>query len=51
VRQKLTVASDIEQDELQSLCLADTKIKEMIDGKEVKKVIIVPKKLVNIVVK
>jgi leucyl-tRNA synthetase len=51
VRQKLTVASDIAQDELQSFCLADSKIKEMTDGKEVKKVIVVPKKLVNIVVK
>ena len=50
VRQKLTVASDIQKDELQSLCLADSKIKEMTDGKEIKKVIVVPKKLVNIVV-
>jgi len=51
LRQKLSVAADISSDELKAECLADSKIKEWVDGKEIKKVIVVPKKLVNIVVK
>ena len=38
-------------DELQALALASERIKELTDGKEIVKVIVVPKKLVNIVVK
>ncbi len=51
VRQKLSVESGISDEELKSLSLRDPRIQEWTQGKEIKKVIIVPKKLVNIVVK
>ena len=50
VRQKISVASGISNDDLKAQCLEDSKIKEWTEGKEVKKVIVIPKKLVNIVV-
>ncbi len=49
VRQKITVQADISEDDLKSLTLADPKIRELTDGQEIKKIIVVPKKLVNIV--
>jgi len=51
VRAKLVVAKDLSREELQEIALADEKIKSEIAGKEVVKVISVPNKLVNIVVK
>ena len=51
VRAKLIVAKDLSREELQEIALADEKIKSEIAGKEVVKVISVPNKLVNIVVK
>ena len=51
VRAKLVVAKDLSREELQKIALADEKIKSEIAGKEVVKVISVPNKLVNIVVK
>ncbi len=45
------VAKDISSEELQEIALADEKVKAEIDGKEIVKVIAVPNKLVNIVVK
>lgn len=51
IRQHLTVAKDISRDELSQVALADDKIKAELDGKNVIKVIAVPGKLVNIVVK
>ena len=51
VRQKVQVASGISDEDLKSLSLSDPRIQEWTQGKEIKKVIIVPKKLVNIVVK
>ena len=36
---------------LEKLVLADTKVQPLLDGKQVVKVIVVPDKLVNIVVK
>ena len=51
VRAKLMVAKDLSREELQEIALADEKIKAEIDGKEIVKVISVPNKLVNIVVK
>ncbi|MBT3365565.1 MAG: leucine--tRNA ligase [Nitrospina sp.] len=50
VRQKLSVESDISDDDLKTRALEDAKIQEWTQGKEVKKVIVIPKKLVNIVV-
>ena len=51
VRAKLIVAKDLSREELQEIALADEKIKSEIAGKEIVKVISVPNKLVNIVVK
>jgi leucyl-tRNA synthetase len=50
VRQKISVASGISEDELKTRSLEDEKIQEWTQGKEIKKVIVIPKKLVNIVV-
>lgn len=51
VRQKLQIKAGISDEDLKSLALSDPKIREWTQDKEIKKVIIVPKKLVNIVVK
>jgi leucyl-tRNA synthetase len=51
VRQKLQIEAGISDEDLKSLALSDPKIQEWTQDKEIKKVIIVPKKLVNIVVK
>ncbi|WP_099187410.1 leucine--tRNA ligase [Tepidibacter mesophilus] len=51
VRGKLTLSSNVTREEMQEKALEDEKIKEFTDGKEIVKVIAVPKKLVNIVVK
>ena len=45
------VAKDLSREELQEVALANEKVKAEIDGKEIVKVISVPNKLVNIVVK
>ncbi len=49
VRAKLQVPADIEDEPLKQLALNDEKIVKMMDGKQPKKVIVVKKKLVNIV--
>ncbi|HIW88703.1 MAG TPA: leucine--tRNA ligase [Candidatus Ligilactobacillus excrementipullorum] len=50
VRQHLDIDRDTSRDAMQELALADEKVKEALTGKEIKKVIAVPNKLVNIVV-
>lgn len=50
VRQHLQVSKDASREELQALALNDERIKQELAGKEVKKVIAVPGKLVSIVV-
>lgn len=50
LRSRFTVASDADDDALKKLALEDEKARKFIEGKPVKKVIIVKKKLVNIVV-
>ena len=51
VRQKLSVPAGIDEESLKVKSLEDPRIQEWTNGKEVKKVIVVPKKLINIVVK
>ena len=51
VRQRITVSASASQEDIKSLALNDSKIKEQTKGQEIKKVIMVPGKLVNIVVK
>jgi leucyl-tRNA synthetase len=50
LKARLTVPADTDNAALEAAALADEKVKEQIAGKAVKKVIVVPKKLVNIVV-
>ncbi|WP_265459352.1 leucine--tRNA ligase [Enterococcus sp. HY326] len=49
VRSKAEVSRDIEQAALEEIALADAGIQEYIEGKTVRKIIVVPNKLVNIV--
>ncbi|WP_339213519.1 leucine--tRNA ligase [Solibacillus sp. FSL W8-0372] len=51
VRAKVTVAKDISKEDLEKVALADSKVQEFIEGKTVVKVIVIPGKLVNIVIK
>lgn len=51
VRDKIEVAEDLPQEEMKQIALNTEKAKEFTQGKEIIKVIVVPKKLVNIVVK
>ena len=50
VRTKLTVAADIDDQSLKQLALDDEKIARALDGRDPKKIIVVQRKLVNIVV-
>lgn len=51
VRDKIEVAESLSQDEMKEIALNTEKAKEFTQGKDIVKVIVVPKKLVNIVVK
>ena len=51
VRSKADVPSNADNSEVEKIALADEKIKPFIDGKEIKKVIVVKNRLVNIVAK
>ena len=51
VRAKVKVAKDISKEELEKVALEDSRVQEFIEGKTVVKVIVIPSKLVNIVVK
>ena len=48
VRGRIKVPTDSDQEELESLALADESVKAHLDGKTVRKVIVVPNRLVNI---
>jgi leucyl-tRNA synthetase len=50
LRSKVTVSAGASEAELREAALADEKIRELIAGKQVRKVIVVPGKMVNIVV-
>ena len=49
VRAKIVVSKDVTKDELEKLALEDEHVKELLEGKEVKKVIAIPGRLINIV--
>ena len=51
VRMKANVANGLSREELEDFMLADENVKALISGKDVAKVIAVPDKLINIVVK
>lgn len=50
VRERLMVAPDVTEDEVKETALESVKVKVFTDGKEIKKIIFVPEKLLNIVV-
>mgnify|MGYP002639740423 CR=1 FL=1 len=50
LRDKLDVAKDMDKAEIESLALASEKVQNAIDGKEIRKIIVVPNKIVNIVI-
>ena len=49
LRDTITVAKGLPKDQLEALALASDKVQRALDGKEVKKVIVVPDRLVNLV--
>ncbi|WP_297813076.1 leucine--tRNA ligase [uncultured Methylophaga sp.] len=50
LRSKIAVAADAQQDAIEAVAFAEENVKKFTDGKEVKKVILVPGRLLNIVV-
>ncbi len=51
LRSRVMASPGASNDQLQQMALADEKVREYIDGKDVVKVVVVPNRLVNIVVK
>ena len=51
LRSRVIVAPDVSEEDLRTMALADAKIQSFIDGQKVVKVIVVPQRLVNVVVK
>ncbi|MCD9185218.1 MAG: leucine--tRNA ligase [Pyrinomonadaceae bacterium] len=51
LRSRLIASPEASNDELQKMALEDEKVREWTNGKEIVKVVVVPKRLVNIVVK
>lgn len=51
VRAKIIVAKDASKEEIEKVALADEKVQEYMAGKDLVKIIVIPGKLVNIVVK
>ena len=51
LRSRISAAPETSSDELEKMALSDQKVREFIGEKEVVKVIVVPKRLVNIVIK
>ena len=51
LRSRVIAAPDVTEDDLRAAALADDKVRSFIDGHEVVKVVVVPRRLVNIVVR
>ena len=51
LRSRVVVAPDISEEDLRTIALADAKVQSFIDGHQIVKVIVVPQRLVNVVVK
>jgi leucyl-tRNA synthetase len=49
LRDKITVAADAAKEEVEAAALASARVKEFTDSKTIRKVIVVPGRLVNIV--
>jgi len=50
VRGKMTVPADVTQERIEASAMADAKVMSFCDGKKIKRVVYVPRRLVNIVV-
>ena len=50
LRGRISVATGAEQQEVEAAAMADPNVQRFVEGKEVRKVIVVPGKIVNIVV-
>lgn len=50
LRSKISVAADANKETIEALALADENVQRFIDGNEIRKVIVVPGRLINIVV-
>jgi len=50
LRGNIMVSATASKDEIEKLAFADENVIRFIDGKDIRKVIVVPKRLVNIVV-
>jgi len=50
LRSRITADADATEEEIRSMALADPRVKEYMEGKILKKLVVVPKKLVSIVV-
>jgi leucyl-tRNA synthetase len=50
VRDKIEVEADISEERAKELAISSQKVKKWIEGKEIKRVVFVPRKLINIVV-
>jgi leucyl-tRNA synthetase len=50
LRSKISVSTEADQNVLEALAIADDNVRKFIDGKEIRKIIVVPGRLVNIVV-
>ena len=51
LRSKLLVSPDISDEDLRQAAISDDKVKEYTEGKEIVKIVVVPKRLVSVVVK
>lgn len=51
LRDKISVSANMTQDEILNMALSSQKVKQFTDGHEIVKTIVVPKKIVNIVIK
>jgi leucyl-tRNA synthetase len=50
LRSRITADADATEEEIRSMALADPRVREYTDGKILRKLVVVPKKLVSIVV-
>ncbi len=51
LRSRVVVSPDVSEEDLRTMALADAKVQSFIDGHQVVKVIVVPQRLVNVVIK
>ncbi|HEU4872292.1 MAG TPA: leucine--tRNA ligase, partial [Pyrinomonadaceae bacterium] len=51
LRSRVIAAPDVSEDELRASALADERVRALIDGREVVKVVVVPRRLVNVVIR